>query len=415
MQETHLERASQQACPVDHANYSQQRTLLKTSSATRPIEQDAFGIWHVTGYEEAQAVLRSDFVRQAGFQAELMGKLPSYMNPPILFLEGKPHHEQRRQTARFFTPRTTDSQYRQMMQAFADEIVADFVRRKQADLSQMSMKMAVQVAAQVVGLTNSALPGMDGRIDRFLTLDQSIGEFSWSLKHITSFLRTQLHLTLFFLLDVRPAIKVRRQRPQEDVITHLLGSDYSGTEILTECLTYGAAGMATTREFISVALWHILENPEYRELMLTADEGTRYTFLHELLRLEPVIARLYRRATADLAIESEGEVVIIPAGSLIDLHIHAVNSDETIVGERPLQICPGREMAERKPKVADFVMSFGDGPHRCPGAYIAIQESDIFLRRLLRLDGLRMVKPPTVTYNETVNGYELRDFIIAAG
>ncbi len=30
-----------------------------------------------------------------------------------------------------------------------------------------------------------------------------------------------------------------------------------------------------------------------------------------------------------------------------------------------------------------------DGAHRCPGAYIAIEETDIFLMRFLKLDDLR--------------------------
>jgi hypothetical protein len=57
------------------------------------------------------------------------------------------------------------------------------------------------------------------------------------------------------------------------------------------------------------------------------------------------------------------------------------------------------------------VLSFGDGAHRCPGAFIAIQESDVFLHRLLRLS-LRLPRPPQLSFNETLNSYELRDFVI---
>ena len=49
----------------------------------------------------------------------------------------------------------------------------------------------------------------------------------------------------FFWLDVLPAIKVRKRQPREDVISHLLAQNYSDTEILTECVTYAAAGMVT--------------------------------------------------------------------------------------------------------------------------------------------------------------------------
>ncbi len=58
-------------------------------------------------------------------------------------------------------------------------------------------------------------------------------------------------------------------------------------------------------------------------------------------------------------------------------------------------------------------MSFGDGHHRCPGAYIALQETDIFLQRLLRLPGLQIVQKPSVSWNDLTAGYELRNFILA--
>lgn len=47
-----------------------------------------------------------------------------------------------------------------------------------------------------------------------------------------------------------------------------------------------------------------------------------------------------------------------------------------------------------------------------PGAFIVIQETDIFLTKLLPLDGLAMVKPPPIARDEPVQGYELRDFIV---
>lgn len=90
----------------------------------------------------------------------------------------------------------------------------------------------------------------------------------------------------------------------------------------------------------------------------------------------------------DITLEHAGASLSIPAGDLIDMQIYAINADPAVAGDNPLAICPGRELhAER---VAPVVMSFGDGHHHCPGAYVAIQESDIFLRRLLTLEGLRV-------------------------
>ena len=177
---------------------------------------------------------------------------------------------------------------------------------------------------------------------------------------------------------------------------------------MTECVTYAAAGMVTTREFIAMAAWHLLGDDALKKNYLSADDAGRQDILQELLRLEPVVGHLYRRAVRDISLAVDGQQVTIPAGSLIDLDLRAANANTETVGEKPLSVCPARPL-ERS--VGAAVMSFGDGHHRCPGAYIALQESDIFLQRLLRLP-LEVVTPPTLSWNDLVEGYDLRGFIV---
>jgi cytochrome P450 len=57
-------------------------------------------------------------------------------------------------------------------------------------------------------------------------------------------------------------------------------------------------------------------------------------------------------------------------------------------------------------------MSFGDGPHRCPGSQVALHETRFFLDRLLRVPGFKLVKPPTVGWSLSTQGYELRDAVV---
>jgi cytochrome P450 len=401
------------ACPVDHATLaarSRQKTAREQEPHTPSVARDADGVWHIRGFDAARTLLRSATTRQAGFKAELMGSVPGVHNQPILYQEGKAHQEQRKQTARFFTPKTVSDNYRQLMERFADDLVARLRTSRQADLSDLSLALAVRVAAEVVGLTSSLLPGMARRLDAF---------FSWegaatpaSVRARLRSLRMQWHVLAFFWLDVQPAIRARRRQPREDVISYLLAQGYGPADILTECITYGAAGMVTTREFISAAAWHLLEHPELRARYLAAPEAERHLLLQEILRLEPVVGHLYRRTTTAVALASgDGAPVTIPAGALVDVHVHGANTDEDVVGADPYMLCPGRPL--RDERVPPAVMGFGDGHHRCPGAYVAMQETDIFLRRLLRLDGLRIERPPHVSWNDLVTGYELRDFIVA--
>ena len=402
------EASSSQQCPIDYSARSQQKTVRGVEPVDRPIERDADGVWHVRGFDEARAVLRSGNTRQAGFKADLLARLPRKMKSPILYQEGKAHQQQRKQTARFFTPKAVSSNYRQLMEALVDQLIKGLQDKKRADLSKLSMVLAIRVAGEVVGLTNSLLPGITKRLDAFF--EHSIPDFSWNPRTLIGYLGNQLRIASFFLLDVKPAIQARRRNPREDVISHLLAQGYNDGEILTECVTYAAAGMATTREFISVAAWHLLEQPALRGQYLGASEEERQAILQEVLRLEPVVGNLYRRTTADIHLESQGAHITIPQGGLLNIHVHGANADESVVGEQPLTLCPRREL--KGDHIPSAVMAFGDGHHRCPGSYIAIQEADIFLQRLLALDGLRIERTPNVNWNELVTGYELRKFML---
>ena len=103
----------------------------------------------------------------------------------------------------------------------------------------------------------------------------------------------------------------------------------------------------TTREFICVAAWHMIERPELRERFLGGTEEDRHRLLHEILRLEPVVQHIYRRTLDEVPLESQGNVVLIPPGQLIDVHVAPVDADESVVGEEPLAVCPGRPLPSR--------------------------------------------------------------------
>jgi cytochrome P450 len=339
----------------------------------------------------------------------MMERIPGQRNQSILYQEGKVHQQQRKQTARFFTPKTVSTSYRQMMETLSDQMVSMLQQRKSADLSKIALRLAMRVAGQVIGLNNSRLPGLERRIDAFF--EEVPTDLKMGRKRLRRMLKVQYRMAAFFFLDVKPAIEAHKKHPQEDVISHLLGLHYRDSEILTECVTYAAAGMVTTREFICVAAWHLLEQPALRARYLVAPEEERQAILEETLRLEPVIGNIRRRATADIPLESQSEQIVIPQGALIDIQVHGTNSDERVVSEEPLALCPGRELTGER--IPTEVMSFGDGHHRCPGSYLAIQEADIFLQRLLKLDGLRIERAPTMRWSDLTTGYELRNFIVA--
>ena len=385
----------------------------RTGPPLERVVEDGAERWVVRSFDVARQVLREpEGTAQAGFGAESVlagasaprsnrrGGPRRTMRPPILYLEGAQHRGQRKAAARFFAPKVTED-YRAMMEALSAELVAQIRTDRPVDLSRLAMRMAVEVAARVVGLTSSSTRGMARRLDTFFSgdpLDSRSGPAGWLRAA-----RTGTATARFFWLDVKPAIRARRRRPQPDVISQLLAEGFSDLDVLTESLTYGAAGMVTTRELICVTAWHLLDDPALLARYRAGDRDERQAIVQETLRLEPVVGHLYRRLQEPLTVTVDGVQQTLPAGALVDLDLRAANADPATVGAEPYGLCPGRELPRAVPPA---VLGFGDGNHRCPGAPIAILESEIFLSALFALEVVAD-GPPRVGWNALSQGYVL--------
>jgi cytochrome P450 len=356
----------------------------------------------IGSFEKGRAVLRSTQMAQAGMSSDQV-KVGAPEFRPVFFLDGDIHKRRRTEIARFFTPKAISTRHRLVMERTSDELLARLQANGGGRLDDLTYQLAVAVAAEIVGLTNSDRAGMAKRIQRTL-LGTRLRQMSPVIRAGAQLL-TAAHGMRFFLRDVRPAIKARRRQRQEDVISHLLDEGYPDQAILIECMTYAVAGMVTTREFIVMAAWHIFDNDVLRDRFISSDETGQVAILEEILRLEPVAAMLHRRATADcdLGLGSATK------DELLAVDIRAANVDPEAVGECPHMLDPDR--AARLKTVGSF-MSFGDGSHRCPGAQVAMAETRVFLDRLLRLPDLRLQHTPDMTWCDGLMSYELRGAIV---
>ncbi len=400
------DRPADGACPY-HAP-TRRSQLPGTSAGPEPAVARGGDRVEVRSLAAARQVLRAgSLARQNGFGVEQAARSPLRTKPPVLWQDGEEHRRQRTAIARFFTPMAARERYRPLMERLADELVSEVAERGRAELSGLAMRMAVGVAAQVVGLTDSRRPGMHARIEAFIA--NGAARLTWDPRQLIRFARLQKAVADYFRLDVKPAIAARRRRPQDDVISHLVAQGRSDQDVLIEAITYGAAGMVTTREFIAMAAWHLLDDPALRRRYLSGDERDRQELLAEVIRLEPVVGRLFRRLVDDLTLAG-GET--LAAGSRVEVDVRSANADPSAFGPHALCLDPDREVTSKG--VQRYGLSFGDGHHRCPGSYLALEEADVFLHRLLSLPGLRLATPPTVRFNELVQGYELRDMWVEA-
>ncbi|MGC2941849.1 cytochrome P450 [Brevibacterium sp. FAM 24638] len=364
------------------------------------------GMWRIRSFRAARRILRArGRSTQAGFTAE---KIPRglFRAHPILISDGPDHDRQRREVARFFAPAVIADRYGERIADSAQKIVDEAVVTGRCRLDEEALHFTVDVTSQVVGLTESDTDSMASRLVAFFRQPPvDLAAENWGRtkrQWVQAAVNGIVPLLRFFAHDVRPAIRAHRRRHRGDVISHLLDSGHSTGDILVECLTYGTAGMVTTREFIAMACWHLLEDEELRQDYLTAEQPRRLSILEEIIRLEPVVGHLYRRATS--AIDIGDDRTAITAGDLIDVCVREANVDPDVYGADAEGLCP-----HRSGSVPAAGLSFGDGAHACPGKPLALFETDALLHRLLACEP-RLLTEPTIDWDDLIEGYRIRNF-----
>ncbi len=387
------------ACPFDPTRDERKSARLAAERVTFDPSAQV-----VNRFSFAREVLRNALAKQAGADSDQVDT----GNPdhaPVFYLDGEAHRRKRGTIARLFTPTAVTTRYRAIMERTTEALLARMKAAGEARLDVLSLELAVTVAAEIVGLTNSDYTSMASRIGATLTssvpsaLPRRFGRLLRPLLF-------RFHALNFFYRDVRPAIEARRRTRREDLISQLLDEKYSNKAIMIECMTYAVAGMVTTREFIVMAAWHLLERDTLRARFLTGDEADQLAILDEILRLEPVASVLQRRAAEEMAIGSG----TISAGTLLAVDIRSANTDESVTGPCPYVLDPDRA---KRMKVVGGYLSFGYGSHRCPGSQVAMHETRIFLDRLLRVPGIRLEHAPQIGWSDILTSYELRGATIA--
>ena len=370
-------------------------------------------MWRIGSLAAAKDVLlaRNETI-QAGFTAEYIPR-NAFRNHPILISDGPQHDEQRRKVARFFAPKVVASRYGALMETVVDKILDEAKRTGTITIDQVALNYTVEVTASIVGLTHAKVPALARRLEKFFRqppLDRSKPRLGRTNRQWMAAAANGLGpIAGLLIFDVLPAVRSRTKQPRQDVISHLIEQDYNLADILVECVTYGTAGMVTTREFIAMACWHLLENPTLRQQYLVADEDERLSILAEIIRLEPPVGHLYRRITQDLTVSDRGEEHQLQTGDLIDLDIRQTNADPDAFEENPLRLCPGRDRAKG---VQDVGLSFGFGAHGCPGQPLALRETDALLHRLLALD-VSMSTEPAISWDDLIEGYKVRGLTLS--
>lgn len=396
------------SCPITSAARPTERKASQPGDeATGRIAKHGT-MWRIGSLSAAKDVLMARHeTLQAGFTAEYIPR-KVFRNHPILISDGPQHDEQRRKVARFFAPKVVASRYTELMDAVVTKILDQTERTGTITIDDVALYYTVEVTASIVGLTHATVPALARRLEKFFRqppLDRTKPRLGRTNRQWMAAAANGLGPILGLLLcDVLPAVRSRTRYPRQDVISHLIEQNYNLADILVECVTYGTAGMVTTREFITMACWHLLDDDALRQRYLDGTEEERLAMLAEIIRLEPPVGHLYRRVTQELTFTDRDTSYTAQVGDLVDLGIRQTNTDPDAFPEAPGALCPGRQRAKG---VHDVGLSFGFGAHGCPGQPLALRETDALLHRLLALP-VTKVTQPSISWDDLIEGYKIR-------
>ncbi|WP_160050182.1 MULTISPECIES: cytochrome P450 [unclassified Nocardiopsis] len=394
-------------CPVQHGSdgtvvldpyVTDLRTEREVLHAAGPLTRvglpDGVTAWAVTHHAAARDLLTDprlvkDIAHWDDYQSGRIPQTWPLMStiPPgpttLLGADGEEHRRLRLLTARAFSARSVE-RLRPRVRELTAELLDAMEPRADQPLDLKS-EFAFPLPMNVIG----ELYGVDrGEFDRLREL--YVAFFS-SVTGPEEFMRVYGELEAFY----NGMIAAKRAEPGEDLTSELLNAGENG-DALTDVEVRGtlqvtvAAGHETTVNLLCNAVRALLAHPDQFALVKAGEVGWD-AVVEETLRYDPPTSNtVFRFATEDVEVGGQ----TIRRGEALMVSYGAISRDRTEHGEDPhpdsfdLTRTRGRHM------------SFGYGPHVCPGATLARMEGQIALPMLFgRYPDLELAVPDAALRN----------------
>ncbi|MFJ9521378.1 cytochrome P450 [Kitasatospora sp. NPDC101801] len=340
--------------------------------------------WAITRHAAARALLNDErLVKNAEHWAAYQrGEIPrtwpliglAVPGPSMVTTDGSEHRRLRSIVAQAFTPRRVEA-----MRPGIEAITATLLDRVAAAGPELDLKtvfafpLPMSVIGSLLGLPERDHARIRDLYERFFSSVKDPAEVPAIIAALNAF--------------VQDLVAQRRAAPGEDLISALLAADVEGgaltdAEAAATVRVIIAAGHETTVNLITNAVRALLTHPDQLALVRRG-EVPWSSVVEESLRWTPPTSNfLFRFAAEDVPY---GDAVI-PAGDAVLVSYNAIGRDPAQHGVTAEVFDVTREPSR--------LLSFGHGPHICPGASLARMEGQIALPALFeRFPGLRLAVP----------------------
>lgn len=347
-----------------------------------PFRDEELDAWVISAYADVDQVVRdaqtfSSANVRGPARKEMIGRLVARMqaDPRVAdakpymtgFGDGEAHQRKRSFFNKAFTPGRVKA-YEPFVQALCDELTEPMLDRVGVEfVSEFAVPLTVRVIAHILGMPPEDFVSFKRWSDGF----EGLTTLEPTLDDLDAFLAAAVEFTPY----ITPVIEQRRQEPTGDVISAVASENDTGEqletdEILQMLAILMLAGNETTTGALSGTMMYLIRAPELQG-QLRADPTMIPALVEEGLRLTAPAGALFRTATVDAEVGgakiSKGEHVFIRFG--------AANRDAERF-EQPL--CPMLDRPDKRH------LTFGRGPHVCPGAPLARAVMRIAFETLLK-------------------------------
>ncbi|MFJ2771866.1 cytochrome P450 [Streptomyces sp. NPDC087300] len=351
-------------------------------------------VWAVTHHAEARQLLTDKrLVKDIEvWGAWRRGEIPAdwpligLANPgrSMLTVDGEEHRRMRTLVAQALTPRRVERMRERIVKltdGLLDALPAD---SQVVDLkAEFAYPLPMYVISDLMGIDEADHPRLKVLFDKFFSTQTPPEEVVATLGELAGMMGK--------------VVAARRAEPGDDLTSALIQASENGdhltdAEILSTLQLMVAAGHETTISLIVNAVVNLSAHPDQLALVLAGEIGWDAVIEETLRYATPTSHVLIRFAAADVPVGDkvirEGEAVIISYGAIgRDEQAHGPTADSFDI----TRTSPNRHI------------SFGHGPHVCPGAALSRLEAGVALPALYaRFPDLTLAIPRTELRNKPV-------------
>ncbi|MFF4896352.1 cytochrome P450 [Streptomyces sp. NPDC001068] len=351
-------------------------------------------VWAVTRHAEAKALLTDPrLVKDINvWGAWQRGEIPQdwpligLANPgrSMLTVDGADHRRMRGLVAQALTPRRVEQ-----MRERIEKLTRDLLDTLPADQETLDLKAAfayplpMYVVADLMGIDEAELPRLKVLFEKFFSTQTPPAEVIATLTELAGIMAA--------------TVAAKRAEPGDDLTSALIlasedGDHLTDEEIVSTLQLMVAAGHETTISLIVNAVVNLSAHPDQRARVLSGEVDWSAVVEETLRWSTPTSHVLIRFATEDVPVGDK----VLPAGDALIVSYAAIGRDEDAHGPSAGEFDVTRESKNRH-------ISFGHGPHVCPGAALSRLEAGVALPALYeRFPGLDLAVPASELRNKPV-------------